>query len=66
VAESALAQGADAIIASLLQYPQADRRNGEGLTPPLASLDEGYSARETLNKSSSFAPGSTVQEQQHV
>jgi len=72
VAESALAQGADAIIASLLQcpqalqYPQADRRNGEDLTPPLASLDEGYSTRETPNKSSRFAPGSTMQEQQHV
>jgi hydroxymethylbilane synthase len=66
VAEAALDQGADTIIAALLQYPQTDRRNGADLAQHLAALDEGHSTRETPNKSSGFALEDAIQEQQHV
>ncbi len=67
VAEVALAQGADAIIAALSQYSQTDRRDGENLAQlPYTPVDERYVGREPPTTPSHLALESTIQEQQHV
>src|SRR5262249_36996510 len=50
----------------LLQYPLTDRRNEENLTPPPASPDAGYSNRTIPNRSSGFALGRVLAEQEEI
>src|SRR5262249_4061078 len=49
--------------ADLLQHPMTDRRNGENLTPLLASPDAGHANRTIPNRSRSHRTGASGQGQ---
>jgi G3E family GTPase len=53
-----------AMLFSAVQYPQTDRRNEEYLMPPLTPADGDHSTRETSNKSSGFALGKRLSDEQ--
>lgn len=66
LAEEALARGADAIIATVLQSPRMDQKNGVSETPPITPVDEGRSLREVSDSSGGFASAASFQEQQYA